>query len=99
MIWFVKSYTDSSCGSFLEGSKSTFSCDNDPSKAPAKCTQKSAEIWEKGAWKQRKMVDYAGYPNSLVISYFLKIESPRKAVLKSRSISDDGEVETERLSL
>jgi len=97
-VWFVKSYSDTKCQTLYGGHKYTFKCEADPSLQPSRCSQETIESWENGQWKLGKMVDYAGYPNQSVIQYFMKVNG-NKGVLKSRSISDDGDEETQSLSL
>lgn len=101
VVWFVKTYTDTQCNNFYNGYKYTFKCDSDPTKTTAKCAQNSISEWKNNKWNPQKMVDHAGFKNELIMEYKLNTNQKdnRKAVLNSRSVSDDGELERQNLSL
>lgn len=99
VIWDVNTYEDSKCEKLIAGNRYTFNCDSNPLQHDAKCNQNSWEVSDGQGWMSKAMVDSAGYANKLVMQYYLKILKAKTANLISRSISDEGEIETTLLTL
>lgn len=96
--WIVSTFTDSECKNLYDATRSTFVCDGNPEEKPSICKQSALEILKNGTWKSERLVDYAGLPNGLTINYHLKSETENSAHLLSQSVSDDGDLESEKLT-